>query len=54
MIIYGTYLTGMVGKRKCQDPITPNQIKVTQTKFKKNFPGYWSPPESVMEKMEDL
>src|SRR5690349_15874688 len=34
MIIYGTYLTGMAGKRKCQDPVIQNQIKPLKQSLK--------------------
>jgi transposase len=40
-------------KKKMPRPRHPKSDKATQTKFKKNFPGYWSPPESTMKKMED-
>jgi hypothetical protein len=35
MTIYGTYLTDMVGKRKCPDPVTQNQIKSLKRSLKK-------------------
>jgi hypothetical protein len=35
MIIYGTYLAGMGGKRKCQDPVIQNQIKLRRRSLKK-------------------
>src|SRR5262249_5625951 len=39
-------------KKKMPRPRHPKSDKATQTKFKKNFPSYWSPPETV-KRMED-
>jgi len=39
-------------KKKMPRPRHPKSDKATQTKFKKNFPGYWSPP-GPMKGMED-
>ena len=40
-------------KKKMPRSRHPKSDKVTQRKFKKNFPGYWGPPEPIKEMMKD-
>lgn len=36
-------------KKKMPRPRHPKSDKAIQTRFKKNFPGYWSPPKQIIE-----
>jgi len=41
-------------KKKMPRPRHPKSDKAIQTRFKKNSPNYWSPPDQISQKIKDL